>query len=705
VLRRRLGEQGQKLQAIAQGINAQRLQEFGDSRMELVGRLRIRSEHNCVGRDIVQVGDLLLFGYNVFIGLKSTTRVADVFGLYRLVEVGDGYDVTPVDHAGSFLGDPGFVRDFTELYAYYKDARLLQLIVRDGKLLAAFQIGLNANDVRVFRWSLASSGEVGYIDARGERDIALPPPFDFEWIRATKSTGGQRPPSRTSTSSTPCSSRPPAATSPSRSRTTPRPAPASTASRSRTRRSRWTMRRSSSPRRLADPAEGAAVPRDDVARAGLQHPDRQGVRQDAIVQACIQLPEDHGIIFPGGYYLQNGEHKAFDAAVQGMQYKRMIRSPNGEDVLYVFYERESGLSALLVYNMIQRRLQPPVLAHGYARLHDGRMVLFHAENDDPTRVHQMQVWQTPFASDEYAAARPPGTSFMGRIGNAELVRAVSNLLDLGRDIEREDVSGARYELLAHNTRRLFDIHHWIDDAQCGGLSTLLHEIAATGESVLDEFEKVQDVRRQSDVAMTQARATQRALLGRLQPEGWTGIQSFVDALAEITAQRGHLLTIRDYRYIDTAAIDAMGVELQQASERVGMATGAVPGRRQGAAAAAAGAAGAGRAGAEGADRDATGRATRRHAGDVGRPRPAVRADGQPEGRRRHPAHPRGRCDLRAVREVEPGPCARRAEAQDAGLQPKRWRSSARSSRCSRRRSPARWTCRPRRSAPTNSCRA
>ena len=31
----------------------------------------------------------------------------------------------------------------------------------------------------------------------------------------------------------------------------------------------------------------------------------KAVRQDAIVQACIQLPEDHGIFFPGGYYLQN----------------------------------------------------------------------------------------------------------------------------------------------------------------------------------------------------------------------------------------------------------------------------------------------------------------------------------------------------------------------------------------------------------------
>ena len=40
--------------------------------------------------------------------------------------------------------------------------------------------------VRVFRWTLTAEGEVNYLDARGERDIVLPPPFDFEWTRATK---------------------------------------------------------------------------------------------------------------------------------------------------------------------------------------------------------------------------------------------------------------------------------------------------------------------------------------------------------------------------------------------------------------------------------------------------------------------------------------------------------------------------------------
>jgi len=28
------------------------------------------------------------------------------------------------------------------------------------------------------------------------------------------------------------------------------------------------------------------------------------------------LPEDHGIIFPGGYYLESGDHKVFEQDLQ-----------------------------------------------------------------------------------------------------------------------------------------------------------------------------------------------------------------------------------------------------------------------------------------------------------------------------------------------------------------------------------------------------
>jgi hypothetical protein len=574
VLRRRLGEQGARLREIAAALNEQRLAEFGDSRLEVIGRLRIQTENNCIGRDIVPVGGLLLFGYNVFMGLKTTVRVDDVFGLYRLVEGAEGYDVEQVDTAGSFLGDPAFVRDFTELYAYYKNARLLQLDVAGGKLLAAFQVGERSTDVRVFRWAVPPHGEVGYMDARGDRDLTLPPPFDFAWTRAgrehtvngrfphlnvldtlfVETTGGDLTikVENNTESGEGIHSEPVDEKTQSLDDAT------------------FDFARVGSLVLLK------VLPYRETTWRGFVYNTITGrvQRIDALVQACVQLPEDHGIIYPGGYYLQNGEHKAFDARMDGMCFQRAVRSPNGEDVMYVFYEHEAGRSALFVYNLIQRRLQNPLFGHGHAVLGDGRMVLFNAEGEAPTRVHPMQIWQTPFVSDEFAASRPPGTSFMGKLGNAELVRGISSLFELAREIETPEVSSRRYQLLTRNTRRLFDAHHWLDDPAAKGAAPVLREIAATGESVLDEFEKVESIRRQSEAAMAQARTDHAALLGRLLPDDWKQIQEFVDALNEITRQRGRLLTIRDLRYVDTAAIDVMGAELQGAQERIGAATGA-----------------------------------------------------------------------------------------------------------------------------------
>ena len=45
--------------------------------------------------------------------------------------------------------------DITETQAATQLARLLQLAIRDGKLLASFQIGERVTDVRVFRWSIS----------------------------------------------------------------------------------------------------------------------------------------------------------------------------------------------------------------------------------------------------------------------------------------------------------------------------------------------------------------------------------------------------------------------------------------------------------------------------------------------------------------------------------------------------------------------
>jgi len=102
-----------------------------------------------IGRDIVQIGDLLVFGYNVFIGLKTTTKIEDVFSLYRLQVEDEKYTMQAVKLAASFLGDDRFRHDFDELYRYYKETKLVQLVHKHGKLLAGFQIGDRLDDCRV----------------------------------------------------------------------------------------------------------------------------------------------------------------------------------------------------------------------------------------------------------------------------------------------------------------------------------------------------------------------------------------------------------------------------------------------------------------------------------------------------------------------------------------------------------------------------
>lgn len=573
ILRKRLNTFGTQLHQTTDELNRQRLSEFGKSDMAVISRIRIRTENNCVARDIVRFGEWLLFGYNVFLGLKKETHIEDVFSLYQLVERDGSYEAEPIELAGSFLSIERFVQDFNELYTYYKNAQLLQLVERDGKLLASFQIGERVTDTRVFRWSISSDKKtITYIDNRGERDIALPSAYDFEWQETTRedTVNGRHP--HINILDTVFVE---------------------------------TINGDLTIKCENNTNDGLGIYQEDVidktqslddakvfyAKVGSLVllkilPYRENTwrylvynaltqkvqRIDEIGLACIQLPEDHGIVFPGGYYLQNGEYKTFDQRMDGMRFRRIRRSPNGEDVMYVFYEPHSGRLALFNYNMIERCLNNPIFGHGYAVFEDGRMVVFEGESLEPTRIHPMQIWQTPFYSDDYSANQPINNSFLGKIGNAELVRGISDLYFIARQIDNQQVSSQLYSKLGEDTRRLSDHYFWLNDESYLTFLPILRGISQTSELVLDEYEKVESIRRQSDAAMREALSYQKNLLAKLHPESWQEAQQFVDALNDINLQLGQLITLKSYRYIDVTQIDMMEQELTTQQEAISLAT-------------------------------------------------------------------------------------------------------------------------------------
>ena len=125
VLRDRLLANGKALSARAEALNTKRIGIFGGMEMGLLGSDRIRTHNNCVPRDIVEVGNRLLFGYNVFIGLKTETQVRDVFSLHEFEE----FRQVPDDAADNFLLRP---MERYQISAIAKPASTAKVAMRTG---------------------------------------------------------------------------------------------------------------------------------------------------------------------------------------------------------------------------------------------------------------------------------------------------------------------------------------------------------------------------------------------------------------------------------------------------------------------------------------------------------------------------------------------------------------------------------------------
>ncbi|MEU9154976.1 DNA repair ATPase [Streptomyces sp. NPDC048417] len=548
VLRVRLTAQAAELARRAEALNARRTEEFDSSRLDLAGTGRLRTEHASVPRDLVAVGDTLLLGHNP----GSGNAVGDVFALYDR-----HLNRLPDDAVPGLLDDPAFVREMADLHRYYRQARLLRLHRVDGKLLAVFQTGDQAGDTRVLRWALTDDGGASFVDARGDRDHVLPPSHDVEWTATTRedhvlgrhphvsvegevfvdTLGGTLTVKVENDTETDegIHSEP-----------------------------------------VDEPLQSLADADIAYARVGSLvllriRPYKEGsdrhlvfntltrtvVRLDGIGLACRRLPEDQGVVFPGGYCLATGTHRTYDLDVTGLEFEREVRSPNGEDVLYAFHSRVTGRSLLLPYNMIRKEVAAPLSGHGWALFEDGTLAVLHADGDDARRVHPLQLWNSPYVSDTHAAAQPLGAGPLARVGNADLVRGISDCLSITRSVAETTPTTEVYEALAAACVRAADVHHWLGDPELGDLNEPLTQVRATAEQVLTEFAAVQALTRQAADALTEADARIAAVVRRLRGEAPRGAAAWVAGLTELRRAQGHLLTLRDMRYADTARIDEL----------------------------------------------------------------------------------------------------------------------------------------------------
>lgn len=559
VLRGRLGARARELAGRAEALNARRIETFGGRGTTLLHTDRIRTENNCVPRDIAQVGGVMLFGYNVFIGLKTETSIADVFAVHRFA----GKTFEPATLPG-LLDDPAFERDFAELYRYYKQTKLQQLRRVESLLLAVFQTGARGDDLKVLRWRIGADGSVSYVDNRGERDHVFPPQHDFEWIV----TGREHH----------VLGRHPHVSIEDQVFVETVGGSLTVKVENNTENGEGIF---SEP--VDEPLQSLADAEISYARVGplillrvlpyqetvfrflVFNTRTKDVRRlDGIGQACRRLPDDQGVIFPGGYYLATGAAKTFDADTTDLEFERAIHSVNGEDVLYVFHARATGHYLLLPYNVIRKEVATPIVGNGYSLFDDGTLVVFRTTTDEPARVHPMQVWQTPYESDTHAATRPAGDGPLDRIGNADLVRGIADALAVERMVEEMSPSGPVFEAIIAACTRVADSYHWLGDPELENLGEPLAEVRATAEQVLDEFESVQVLTAQAADAVTAAESTAASLIGKARAENPTTTGGWVAQLGGLRQEQGRLAGLREMRYADTARIDAVDANLSAA---------------------------------------------------------------------------------------------------------------------------------------------
>lgn len=560
VLRNRLRVASTELRSRFEQLNAARAAVFGNIETKLGSTAHVSTSHNCVPRDLLAIGDRMLLGYNVQFGLKTDIGPPDVFSLYRL----EG-DIAHELNLNEIFND-SFRRDFSELYRYYKNTTFSKFFTAGPLVYFVFQVGKDAGDIKAFKWAI-DGDKLRYIDNRSDQEVRFPDQHAFRWVRATREQhrSGKHPHiSIDDIVFVECVG------------------------------GDLTIKVEDNTEDgsgiYAEPVENPDQTLDDAEihycvlgnlvllrmrpylekefRHLVFSTKRQSVtRLDAINKSCVLLPDDHGIIFPGGLVLQNGTQKLFDHGLEDLLYERTVIAPNGEDYLYVFTDLETGTYLHLRYNLIRQEVETPLICHGQAFFDDGQMITFRAQ-EHAQKHHALQLWQTPYVGPNFQT-HVEKDSMLYKIGNRELVRGMAECQELLQLVDKDDSYAELYLDLVKRSTDVLDRYFWLDRDETMRLSEPLAQIRDAATAAVEEFDKVVRVRRETEQATSSAQRATKELLAAIGRSSFNTVEDFVSKLAEIREQRGHTIGLRERRFIDVEVVEQLELDLAEAAERLG----------------------------------------------------------------------------------------------------------------------------------------
>ncbi|RZS98914.1 DNA repair ATPase [Aquimarina brevivitae] len=558
IIQNRLDKQKNELLERLAQLNAARQEVFGSVETKLIANNRINTENNCIARDIVTIGQYCIFGYNVHFGLRTEITLADVFSIYTYKE--DHFSTEPLE----LIQDNVFINDFTNLYKYYRNTIFSKFAIVGNYLHMVFQLSDSVSDIKTFKW-LINEGKLTYVDNRSEHEFKFPKQHEFNWTEVgrdmhrygthphisikdkvfVETVGGDL-------------------TIKIEDNTEDGKGIYNEAV------EHVDQTLDDGQYRFADLGNLIALeikPFQEKPQYFIYNHKIQEVKKiPAIKDACVLLPDEQGVIYPNGYYLQSGEFKLFENSVTNVKFQDKISSPNGEDFLYVFYQNEKGLYVLMSYNVIEQEVKTPIICNGFTILEQGELCYFKTE-DEQTKHHVIQIWQTPFMKGNVMPSEHTDT-LLYKIGNKDIVKAMAECQALITLLNKEDSYDGLYDDIAKSSNDIIDSYYWIREEATFRLNVPLSEINNAANAAIDEFEKVVQLRRTATAITKETQDKADAIFGKIKSSSFRSIDDFVNVLAQLRTLRGEVIALNDIRYVEKIFIEKLENEIAEQTEKI-----------------------------------------------------------------------------------------------------------------------------------------
>jgi hypothetical protein len=567
IIQSRLLKQKNDLQQRLNALNEDRKKVFGSLETRLIANDRVNTENNCIARDIVSIGKYSLFGYNVHFGLRTEIKLSDVFSVYEFGS--DGVDGGELRFRESgtklqLLEGSTFQTDFENLYKYYRNTIFSKFAIMGNYLHMVFQLSDSVTDIKTFKW-LIVEGQLQYVDNRSEHEFRYPPQYGFQWKEAGRDNQRSGVHGHVSILDKVFVE---------------------------------TIGGDLTIKVEDNTDDGQGIYREDVEHRDqtlddgqyryadlgnliileikpfqestryfvYNHKIKKVEKIDSIAQAAVLLPDAQGIIFPSGYYLQTGDYNVFPSNAGKLKYQQKIASPNGEDHLYVFYNAAEGIYVLMSYNVIDQVVRTPIVCNGFTIMDGGELCYFRTE-DEQTKHHMMQIWQTPYLKGNIMPSEHQDTMLF-KIGNKDIVKAMAEANELLTLLNKEDSYSGLYDDIARSSKDILDAYYWLPESETQELNLPLAEINKAANAAIDEFEKVKQLRKQAATETKEIGQKSDALFSKIKSTSFKSINDFVHLLTQLRSLRGEAIGLYEIRYVDTDFIKGIEDQIVEQNELI-----------------------------------------------------------------------------------------------------------------------------------------